>query len=469
MTKVESGVSLGHTALRSNNLEGEPFVTLNYVNPDHKLALPFPDGDWYLRNTAVPAISSGETVICNNLIEGLYEYYSRHGLIPQDSHIIEVEPDLNGEVTYGYPATDPLESLSGRVKIENSDNPMYLVPTFSNDGVSRQQRALNIETINRRDSAITNNKEELRESAVRFGFQMLPGATMRSLEDVETLVQQFSSTEYGVWLKFPTGSGGDLVKRIPFVTTDEVLSGISEIRSSIERALFKGSFGRKIEELWPRDSFSPLGFGIVIESDARNLGEVVINGSTQFITSRSGMPEIIGYFDQITTDEGEYLGNRPFRPKNGSKLLVDDQVQKVANYSTESNEYFGVQGVDWFLIRDDQGKESVYVVELNSRPTANTPPYIVATKLGAENWINTNVYTDKPIQTISDYVEVIGEDLAYGNIEQGLVIPQAFRTLVTRKNIIPSPNFKVLIMGKSEERCNEIVKEMEKRKVRFRP
>ncbi|MDP3758802.1 MAG: hypothetical protein Q8Q86_03710, partial [Candidatus Daviesbacteria bacterium] len=150
------------------------------------------------------------------------------------------------------------------------------------------------------------------------------------------------------------------------------------------------------------------------------------------------------------------------------ELLVE-QTERVADYSCRVNQYYGIQGVDWFLVRNRTGKVESYVVELNSRPTANTPPVIIADKLGADHWINTNVYTDRDIFDIEDYFAVIGRDLALGSIEEGLVIPQSFRTLVTERAVFPSPNFKIMILGRNEKNCDGIFDKLKARGVRSSP
>lgn len=132
--------------------------------------------------------------------------------------------------------------------------------------------------------------------------------------------------------------------------------------------------------------------------------------------------------------------------------------------------YYGIQGIDWFLTRNNQDSMQVSVVELNSRPTANTPPLIIAEKLGAPHWINTNVYTDRPIRNIKDYIDIIGTDYAFGQpTKLGMVIPQAFRTLVRRDEIKASPNFKTIILGRDPIHCRQIVQVLSTRGIRFNP
>lgn len=469
MDAMTEQLSLGGTFLESNELRGVPVVTLNYVNPDHRLVLPYPDGDWYLRNTAVAASRHGEFIICNSLVDGLKDYYKRLGLIPNGTVIKEIEPQINGVAEYGFPLTDPLESMADQYFKETTSH--YLSSIFWGRLVSEQATRLGLRALERPDSVITNNKAMLRRFATTYGYEMLSGDFIAEKEDFSKVAERFKHLSKGVWLKFPTGSGGDLVRFNRDISAESLRGGATSLRSAVLRAFQQGKFGISAEEFWPEKVVVPEGLPIVIEADARNLGEVLINGSTQLVTSRSSGIRLIGHFRQITTPEGEYLGNRQYFSEDESvERLIEEQSIRVARYNIDQNSYFGIQGVDWFLIKDHKGRLQVRVTELNSRPTANTPPVIIANKLDASHWVNTNVYTDRPIRTIDDYIQVIGENLAYGDINgDGLVIPQSFRTLVTSKSVFSSPNFKILIMGKSEERCNQVIEQLSTRGIRFSP
>lgn len=463
------GLSIGFTTLACQEQTGSPLILLNYVNSDHRLALPYPDGDWYLMNTAVAAVRSGEKLLCSKLIDGLYEYYQYLGLIPEGADIIQVEPAIQeGEVRYGYPVTDPL-TVVDKAQVSNGEEPLVSVTSFSGEGVTQQEKRLGLVSLNRPCSFITNHKAFFRQASSEFGYRMLPGECLRSGDDLEKAARLYTGLEYGVWLKFPTGSGGDLVYHVNRADHAQLLAGVSKIRANVLRALEQGRFSVNGDAFWPEEEFCPQDCSLVIEADVRNYGEVLVNGSTQFITGKAGFLSIVGHFQQLTTEEGEYLGNRPLKPGEAIEELLTEQTEKVASYSCNVNQYQGIQGVDWFLVRSSAGKVENYATELNTRPTANTPPVIIANKLGANYWINTNAYTDSDINNIEDYFAVIGKDLALGNIEDGLVIPQSFRTLVTSKAVFPSPNFKILILGSSKKHCNDIFDTLKTRGVRFSP
>src|SRR3989344_3416674 len=271
-TIATSELSLGHSVLMANNLEGgRPVLTANFVSPDHELPLPWPEGDWYLRQSFVPAVSPGETVICHTLIGGLLEYYHDIGLIPPDAEIIQVEPKtpISG---YGFPATDALEVLRGEVEF-SADDLKVLCSTFGGSKVNEQARDLNLQTIARAASNLSNHKARLRQAAAEHEFTMLPGINVNDWEDLEPATLADWNTEHGTWLKFPTGSGGDLVIKVDGVATDEALrESVAKLRETVRKAFQEAQFTVDFEDFWPSEALAPAGHPLVLEADARYLG-----------------------------------------------------------------------------------------------------------------------------------------------------------------------------------------------------
>ncbi len=465
-------LSLGHSVLDANGIEGgRPIITGNYVSPNHRLPLPYPDGDWYLRQTFVPAVHEGETVICHSLLPGLLDHYTKIGLIPEGAQVIQVEPRTDGS-SYGFPGTDPLEILKGDLRMSHRDAKAYLCSTFICDQVSQQALEMGLDTFPRPDSTLTNNKASLRQASDRYNLSMLPGTVLQNWEDIEAAVSAEWNTTHGAWLKFPTGSGGDLVIRLSDkVKHEDITQAVERLRATVGKAFAEAEFGTTIDEFWPEGTLAPTGFPLVLEADARIRGEVVANGSTQFIAKKTGELVILGHFTQMTTAEGEYLGNEPYEDIDAfTQLHAERLAARVADYNLDENEYAGIEAIDWFITEDHAGEQDISLVELNSRPTANTPPLIIANKLGAKHFINTNVYTDTPVRSVDDYIEIVGEELAFGDPNNGgQIVPQSFRTLVRREGLVASPNFKIVILGDTAKHCREIMQTLSERGVRFAP
>jgi hypothetical protein len=462
-------LSLGNGVLEANEIhDAAAVVTGNYVNPDHALPLPYPQGDWYLRQTMVPALRSGETVIAHTLIPGLADYYRDVGLLPQDATVIEVDPQKNGSNSFGFPYTDPLEVLRGSRQFDGQ----YLCPTFNGAFVEAQAKDLNLRTLDRAESTLSNHKSRLREAADEYGFRVLPGMALSHPKDMQIAGEAEWNTEHGAWLKFPTGSGGDLVIRIKEQVTPGVLeAAVAKLRRNIGKAFAEGTFEAAFDDFWPESAVAPEGFPLVLEADAHTVGDVVANGSTQFLTSKKRGISFAGNFVQLTTDAGEYLGNEPYTDMPAAaRAAAEAQTALAAEYNAKEHRYYGIAGVDWFLTQDGDGRMQVSVGELNSRPTANTPPIIISQKRGAQHFINTNVYTDTPIGSIDDFVHTVGEDLAYGDPhKKGMVVPQAFRSIARGGSVEASPHFKVAVLGRDAAHCRAVLRTLGNMGVRFEP
>lgn len=462
-------VSLGHTTLGANNLTGTPVITGNYVSPQYELPLPSPDGDWYLRQTFVPAARAGEIVVCNTLIPGLAGHYNDIGLLTDEATLIEVEPAADGNSRYGFPYSDPLEQLDAGFV---ADGVNYLCSTFNGEAVTRQAERLGLHTIERSPSALTNNNALLRQAAEEYGYVQMPGVTIAHDGELGDAIDSEWNTDNGTWLKLATGSGGDLVQHMPGRLNEEKFyQAVQQLHQAVDRAFQAGQFNASSNDYWPNDSLAPGGFPLVIEADASILGSGATNGSTQFVTNIDGSMKIVGHFSQTTTADGEYLGNEPFeRLPFEIQHLAEEQARLVARYNAREHGYFGIAAIDWFMVDDPAFGPRLVVGELNARPTANTPTVIIADKLGARHFVNINIYNDRPIETIDDFVGVVGKDLAFGSAHnEGMIVPQAFRTHVRREQTIASPNFKAALLGSNQEHCRELVARLSLRGIRFQP
>lgn len=456
--------------------EVAPYLMLNYVCGDHRLALNAPHADFYLGTTVLPALRPGENAIVNTVLPGLLDLWRHHGLIPNDSHIIQVDPRVPTFERYpfGYPFTDPLSNITADLLPNRNGTAPVLISTFSNDQIRTHAQQLGFDTLGNHSSVDANSKARLRANAAEYGIKMLPGVLINSDTDLERVVEEFKKFPHGAYLKYPAGSGGDLGLPVKIQSVDDIHHAIRELRERVQISLTRGKFGITIDDFWPADSPCPTELPLVVEAHYANFGTLEINGSSQFITTTSGNIDIYGHFSQMTTDIGEYLGNRPLpadKINAETRDKIETEVKKVGKYNIEKNRYFGIQGVDWFLIRDEEGELHAYVDELNSRPTANTPPFIMAQKLKTSHWVNVNCYPidrNQPIQTIDDFIALVGYDLALGT--HGLaVIPQSFRTLTSSSRTLLSPDFKCMMTGQSEEDLDIIANQLSSRGISLVP
>lgn len=475
-------------AHKFNPYSHHSFISFNYVYPDPRLPLPYPKGDWYLGQTVVvsAALNGEETPICCRLIPGVSDYYRNIGLLSQKTELIEVDPIFDRNKPYGYPNTSPLAILAmNGHDISSFITPRkkpILVSTFMSSEVAEQAEKIGLNTLPAPDSVKPNSKAQLRSNSEKYNIPMLPGIIINGQTNLKQVVSQFKGKK--VWIKFPTGSGGDLVLPILLESATNIIDAVHIIRNSIEKAINQGNFNTLVDDFWPSGKLSPDELPLVLELDANYMGEVILNGSTQYVTRKSAETKVIGHFRQITTPDGEYLGNTSLpidSNLNGNirftsqiRTLIENNIAKIALYNIQENGYYGIQGADWFLVLTNNDKLKIFIDEVNARPTANTPPVIIVDKLKKIGrfsnpvWVNTNCYQDKPIKKIDDYIKLVGKELAFGT-NDSFVLPQSFRTLITGDNIIPSADFKALVIAENQQTCEQTLSKLQDNGIRFKP
>lgn len=470
--------SLGQMFLKAHDIgDGHVVYSSSFLTKDHRNPYPYPDGDAYLSRLGVRVAGRGDTVMCATMLPGELDYLRALG-IAQGVQVLEVTPQIKDKSKSGYPYTDPVGLLSGQVSLDTDGRPSYLITVFNNSELMTQAKELGLNTLTQPDSTITNNKANFREASTKHGYRILPGLVMREGIDLAEAADRFGNTKLGVWLKFPTGSGGDLVTHVTSVTERELLNAVASMRESVWKALAKGSFDVSGPEFWPDDKLTPERMPLVIESDARNYGKVILNGSNYFTTTRNGVITN-GNFQQITTEEGEYVGSRPYSAEGDILEELNEQTRRVGAHNIMDNKYFGIQGLDFFLVKGKDGKVTVYATELNSRPPISAFADIFARKLGVASWVNINLYTQREMRNIGDFIAVVGEEMAFGKRDgSGKIVsgifPQSFRSMpsYTREHgqeFFASPNFKALIAGQTSEECNAIMGQLAEKGIRFSP
>lgn len=202
--------------------------------------------------------------------------------------------------------------------------------------------------------------------------------------------------------------------------------------------------------------------GLILESDARNHGEVLVNGNSQIVTYKDGVVRFVKHTKQRTDSTGGFLGSTVYSPDEETRALIEDEELKSVAPNAEKG-YYGVQGVDYFLVNQG-GTKTVYITEINARWNGSSYPTIIADKLGSDSWISTaavatNLKTGKHanMRTIEDFIKAVGRDLAFGNTQSGLVVPIMFRSYVSWSSAVYSPNISIQIIRNSTEHCDEIV------------
>ncbi|MBI2033422.1 MAG: hypothetical protein HYT10_03115 [Candidatus Levybacteria bacterium] len=468
--ELQPSKGIGFDALRAHGRHNGEIPVVNTVFPgeDPGQVYPFPKGDVYLTQLGVRVAEPDSVTMVMKLLPGgagypsEKEYLRKIGLLPETASVIEVTPQIHTDNALGYPFTDPAGLLRGEVAIAHSPGrKLYYVSAFSNDQITTMAEELGMATLDRPHSDRTNNKALLRVQKDKYGIRMFDGMVIDTIDDIERLTEKFRGKT--MWMKYPTGSGGDLVHRIQSVNSESVLETVEKIREEVMKAFEYGSYDTQGREYWPKDALHPEEFPLVIEIDATEEGRIILNGSNSFTTYNDGRVIVHGFFEQITSDVGEYLGSQPMIDDKEMRSLILEQTFHLARYNTEENGYYGNQGADYFVIQRFDGRKEVRVVELNSRPPISMYAHIVAHRLGFPAWINVNVQLNsgREIRDMSDFFEAIGEDLAYGKETSDgklQIVPLAFRTIQSRtrergEETIASPQFKAVLLGQTPQHC----------------
>lgn len=297
-----------------------------------------------------------------------------------------------------------------------------------------------------------------------------------SLDDVRTAVEYLKGEETA-WLKLCRGSGGDLVIKLRGpVGEEELTEGIARLHVSTREAFTKNSFSKSAaENFWPEDEVFPRDGTIILE---KNAGKISVNGSSLVLISDDGRFHIPSYFEQMT-ENGAYLGSRPYLLPAEVAEQLHEQTQKIARYAYERG-VRGIVGTDFLVIEEGAGL-SVVNIELNGRPPISSTAYMLGEKMreihGHTDWININAHAPSKLYTLEDF-EAIFRGLEEEGISctDGLVTPQAFRTQYSRmwdgrsylsEDSHASNAVKVLISGRSSESCQRVLEVLKSRGVTF--
>lgn len=441
-----SELSLGFSPSRAYGCASDviPVIAMHEETPN----LPYyTDSAIYRTQRGLMAGRPGE-VILSITIPGQEAYLREMGFL-QGVEVIDLKPQTaQGESTY-----DVLKILASQ-GAKFSDRHM-LVPVIPSEEVTAQGRELGMSVLPFPSINITNDKVAMSADSQAFDFNVLPRQVIHTQCDIDDAVTRFGDAKFGVWLKYPLAAGGLGVVHINAVTEDSIKTEITKMRKKIAAHYEANNAGASFDEFWPAGAVAPK-VGLVLEMDWSNLGTPKYNYCTHVLVSGEGKIELLENIAMVTTPKGKYLGSTPCN--------VDDEVWEVvephlAGFSRASmaKGYRGIINIDWsaFTVQSrSYGVEpGIYpaIVDPNARAGGASPPMIAANILGAgQNWMLLKLEGPRPINTINDFIQTVGRDLATGNSNKGgLVLPQTMQP--------GSPVFRVVVMGESPEHVQHIL------------
>ena len=177
-----------------------------------------------------------------------------------------------------------------------------------------------------------------------------------------------------------------------------------------------------------------------------------------------GSYEVLGWFRQLTSPQGDYIGSAPCEPReilNPSEFSnLNTQVGGVAKMAYDLG-HRGLVGVDNFEVNKQNYEVVPSLTELNCRVPISGTAKIIADKLGAPFWINTNMECHELLLSIDDFQRVFRDHLLVeprGFETEAKVLPQACRTFISKDGtpMVASSEFKALIVGPDQATCETL-------------
>lgn len=351
---------------------------------------------------------------------------------------------------------------------------LTLIPIFPSVTSERLAEAADMELLNTPDGVYgANNKVLLRRNAEKYGYGVPNGIETYRLESEQELSQilEYAADKIAggtdIWIKYPTGSGGDLV--VGLKAEDFAGQGQENIQEALNQALSTialnvlQSRNPQLTECSWEDVLMVLRNGGLVIEEHVNGGYSNINA--QAIVGPDGIT-MIDLSLQLTGPQGDYIGNtrRPIEVYSADFLgAVEREMINIGTYLRQEHRARMVFGVDMFVEGDPfethSGKRDIRSFDGNGRFNVSTGVKMrAANRQGRHPFaLNTNIALPRVPGTYSDILEMIGSENLQG-LQQAGVLP--FLPRLTT-NIV-----KCDIVGDSDEHVNRIVTALGERGIR---
>ena len=479
----------GATIARCNGLlhDGAYLVASNFVVGQTAVGcspaavVPYAIEDTYLSRLSEAVLGPREHALSIPSIPGHQQYLRAMGMLLPSNTIIELPYNPLDRDAVGYPAAE-IFSLAKKRGLEDFQGGC-VVSWFPSPAVEATVKDLGCFTPQTSNSYFTNNKVYLREKAAEYGIQMCDGLVVRERDDLALAETRFANAKR-VWIKNDIGSGGDGVVLLEAPITKERLERAIEKQFNLAKEAFRVNqfdsydlasyWGSNDPKLPPR---APAR--IVIEADASVHGEVIANCSNLILVKNDGSFSVERYFRQRVTAEGAYQGSQPFVELDPPTRADLDRAMEPLVKFCAAHGLFGIVGVDFMLVRLPDGIIEARIIELNGRPPVSASAAMAAEKLGAQAWINCNMWGPHELHTMDDFERMMtfaGVNHARTSLQEGLVFPLAFRALYSlsadgsKELFHPSQSARILICGESIEHCEALLAQLiDEKKISLSP
>jgi hypothetical protein len=450
------GRSLGQIAVEANGGDASngALICHNYTSaglnskgnlfPFH--LAPTPYLDYPMSYLPLSSAGKDDTVLTLKTIPGFTKYLMERGILADTTVVHEVNPAVSDESSkVGFPFTDPMSlAFDSHKTFDPNNSNLPFVTTFPNDFSRKVAATFGMDGIQSSNAEATNNKALFRKGATEHGYIVPPGMELTDEDSLEKAVELLQDASK-VWVKLAHGAGGDNVIAIDGpISIESLKKARDRLFLSAVAAFTHSDFGEgALNEYWPEDSFAPLASTITVEQDIGDLGEVLLNLSSSFVTNIDGRYETRGWYQQNIGEDGAFLGSSPVELSPELLDLLEVTTAQVSAYCA-ANKLYGLAGKDLLVVKTPEGEIMPVLIELNGRPSSSENTHQVADKLGAPYWINLNMNAPMPVTSMDDLLNAMtmedGTCLATTTVESGTAVPLAFQTLMLDDEAVVESN-----------------------------
>lgn len=405
---------------------------------------PYPLSDRFSASVGIFLAGKNDHVILFTQPPGLLEWHKNHHIDPTVKiHEINFIPGPENKTGYPYGSINKAllnDKYLLSLLMENN-KPITLITTFPDVTLKEEANTKKINLLQTSDPLIINSKAAFHEHSSQFGYETCPSFIIRSVEDIPFAVKKLKNLEHGVWVKYD-GSGGDTVIKINNLTEDNLKNAIAKIVEIINKSFSYGTFDDKEKnKIIEPNSLFPRS-GIVVESDIRNLGDIIVNASRTVYTDVKGSVKILEYASQITNGASCVGGRNLFDDRNFLSYLHDKGISrsfiiekiytatKQISHFTNKYKYYGIHGQDFFIIETHNGEIKIVNTELNGRVTNIGVACFAAAQAGVEHFLTLDIQSKNlTCNTLTDFKKMVTfNEIDYLNNDpkSGAIWPMAF-------------------------------------------
>ncbi|PKL36683.1 hypothetical protein CVV38_02140 [Candidatus Peregrinibacteria bacterium HGW-Peregrinibacteria-1] len=424
----------------------------------HLHPVPLAEADQYLNFAplAFPGSgnNAGEMAVMFEPLRGSYEYLERVGVHQRgaDERFFFLEKEKgtsapDGDVEFHF--MDIIRRNIGYYR--ERFGKLGFLPIFPSRHSEIIAELTGMELLNSEKAGYgANNKASLRLNADKYGYQVTEGLQYERLNNGEMVglynnvldnIEGYIAAGKDVWVKYPTGSGGDLV--VPLRHAKLKDKGSREIRQQAKDALVKIAYNVLLSRVG-KGSIAVPSFeevmkvlevgGLVVETGLEGNFK---NYNVQGVVGRNGEFTEVNMSEQLTSPEGAYLGNmvRPVEEySEKTRVAVWQAMRQLSEYLHKEVGANMLFGADILVDENDVAT----VIDLNGRFNGSTSQKLIAAHLDVPYSLNVNINLPFVPETFQEILDCLGADILFDGRKEFGVLPKLPRrgTRVVKVDIL---------------------------------